>query len=901
MGADASGAAAAPQLLRTKLHAPRRRSGTIDRPRLSAGATDRERPRLTLVSAPAGFGKSTLLAEWFGGAGDGPCAAWLSLDARDDEPTTFWTYVIAAVQSVAPEAATAAAEVLASTGSVDAALAALVGDLETLDDPISIVLDDYHVIGSPEIHEGVAFLLDHLPAGVGLVLATRVDPPLPLARLRASGDLVERRAADLRFTGDEAARYFDETMGLALATEDVDALETRTEGWIAALQLAALSMQGREDVAGFIESFTGDDRFVVDYLVEEVLDRQPPEVRRFLLETSVLTRLTGPLCDAVTGGAAGRATLDRLDRSNLFLVPLDDRRQWYRYHHLFADVLRARLLDEAPETVPELHRRAAAWWAGDGDVAEAVTHALAGGDLGLAAELVERAAPDLQRTRQERLLRSWLEALPEDMFADRPVLAIVLVGARMATGDIAGVEPLLAGVEQWLDAETAPPGDGPIVADHEQFARLPSQVAVQRAGLALMSGDLERVTFHAEQVLASAAPDDDVRRGAATALLGLAAWARGDLDNARARYSTAIDHFVRGTFYADALGCSQGLADMCLAQGRFADAERAFTFGLDLVSAHPGLRGAADMHRGLGEVLLERHELAAARAQLEASEALGERAGLPQHPYRWRVARARLLQAEGDLDGAVRLLAEAERLYDTDYSPSVRPVAAIVARVKLAQGDVDAAMRWAEARGLTAHDELDYVREYEHLTLARTLVAQQTLDRVDRGAMGLLDRLAAAAEAGGRRGVVAECLVYTSLAHVSAGARPAALDALARALTLAAEDDAVRIFLDGGPAIAALLRSGSFDGPAARHARRVLDATAGVEPAPALRSGLVDELSARELDVLRLLRSDLSGPEIARELIVSLNTMRTHTKSIYAKLGVGTRREAVRRAAELGL
>ena len=854
------------------------------------------------MSAPAGFGKTTLLAEWFADTGDdGPRVAWVSLDPRDDDPATFWTYVIAALREAAPGMGDSAGTVLrTAAGASEAAIAALIGDLDETDHDLTLVLDDYHVIESADVHAGVAFLLEHLPPRVALVVATRVDPPLPLARLRASGDLDERRAADLRFTPEEAAQYLGETMGLELTADDVAALEARTEGWIAALQLAALSLQGRDDVAGFIDSFTGDDRFVVDYLVEEVLERQPPEIRDFLLATSVLTRLTGPLCDAVTGGTDGRATLERLDRANLFLVPLDDRRQWYRYHHLFGDVLRARLLDEQPQRVDELHRRAAAWWADHDDAVEAITHALAGADVDRAAELVELAAPGLHRVRQEATVRGWLESLPPDAYERRPVLAVMLVGARMATGDATGVAELLTSVERWIVPAGSDRLGAPVVADRELFARLPEQVAIYRAALSLLSGDAAGTIRQAETALALTGPSDHLRLGSSNGLLGLAHWTLGDLDPARSAYRRAVDHLIDAGHLADALGCSLGLADMCRAQGRLGDAQRAFTFGLDLVREHPGLRGAADMHAGLSEVFLERNDLDACRTHLDASAALGEHAGLPQHPYRWRVATARLLQADGDIDGALALLDEAERRYNTDFSPSVRPIPALRARVSLTAGDVDAALRWADDRGLTVHDELAYVTEFEHLTLARCLVAAETRDRTDRGALELLDRLLAAATAGGRAGVVIEAHTLIAVAHHAAGERAAALAAIHRALELAADEGFVRVFLDGGAPLASLLRTASFDGVAGEHARCVLDAFSGTASSRT-PSALVDDLSGRELDVLRLLRSELSGPEIARELIVSLNTMRTHTKNIYAKLGVANRREAVRRADELGL
>ncbi|MDQ4089307.1 MAG: LuxR C-terminal-related transcriptional regulator [Actinomycetota bacterium] len=843
-------------------------------------------PALTLVSAPAGFGKTTLLAEWLAGTGR---TAWLSLDAGDNDPVVFWAYVVAALQTVVDPAILAS-----SPASVEAALATLVNELDALEDDLVMVLDDYHVIESAPIHEQLGFLLEHLPPNVHLVIGSRADPPLPLARLRARGELVELRAADLRFTTDEAVAYFNETMGLDLAVDDVAALEARTEGWIAALQLAALSMHGRDDIAGFIGSFTGDDRFVVDYLAEEVLERQPEPVRDFLLRTSILKRLTGSLCDAVTDGEGGAATLDTLDRANLFLVALDDRRSWYRYHHLFADVLHARLLDAEPGMVAILHRRASGWYEQHGDRSEAIEHALQGRHFERAAELIERAAPSMRRARQETTLRRWISEVPDDLFDARPVLLLAAVGARMASGDPTGAESLMRRVESSLDPTD--PSATPIVYDEEEFRRLPAQVQIYRAALALLAGDIDRTRTHAQGALARTEPSDHLGRGSASALLGLAAWTVGDLETAHDRYAGALQAFVDADYLADVLGVSLGLADIQLAQGRLGDAERTFESGLTLTRDHPGLRGAADMHVGLSEVLLERSDLQGAGDELRAGRELGEHAGLPQYPYRWRVAAARLALAEGDPAAALDLVDQAERVYNTDFSPSVRPIAALKARVHLAMGDIEAAMRWAESRGVTVNDELSYVREFEHLTLARILVARR-----EAGALGFISRLLAAADAGGRRRSAIELLVLRSLAHDGRGDRGGSITALEGALVRAEADGYVRVFTDEGPAMTALLRTVSPHGVAGRHAKRVLTATSAGPPSAPARQHLVEPLSSRELDVLRLLRSELSGPDIARELVVSLNTVRTHTKNIYTKLDVTNRRAAVRRADELGL
>ena len=605
-------------LLATKLHPPRLRRGTISRPRLTQRAQG-ELPALILVSAPAGFGKTTLLADLVAQRNPSRQAAWLSLDRGDNDPAVFWQYVIAAVQSAAPDVGAAAVDQLRGGNALASVAPLLLNDIARLDVDFLLILDDYHVIESPDVHEAITYLLEHAPPQLHLVLAARADPPLPLARLRARGELLELRAADLRFTTEETSIYFDESAGLALAPADVAALESRTEGWVAALQLAALSMQGRDDPAAFIADFAGDDRFVVDYLAEEVLDRQPEDVRRFLLRTSILERFTSGLCDAVTAETGGKAMLEQLDRANLFLVPLDDRRNWYRYDHLFADVLRARLLDEDPAFLPVLHRRASEWYEAHEHVAEAIAHAMAGGDVARAAQLIELTAPLLRRRRQEGTLRRWLEALPDDVFTDRPVLAVDLVGARMATGDTTGVERLLDMVE----ASLASYASTRIVFDQDEFACLPAQVLVYRAAIALLAGDLDGTLSHARDALALVEPDDHLRRGSASALLALAHWSAGDLDTAQQRYTDALSALLAADQLADALGCSLALADIQIAQGRLSDAVRTLDAGLRLATEHAGLRGAADMHIGLSEVLIERIDLHAAAQHLEKSADLG--------------------------------------------------------------------------------------------------------------------------------------------------------------------------------------------------------------------------------------------------------------------------------------
>ena len=780
-------------------------------------------------------------------------------------------------------------------------LATLLNELAALPGGVDLVLDDYHLADGPEIAGDVAFLLDHLPPDVRLVISTRADPALPLARLRARGELVEVRAADLRFTLEEVTAYLNDVAGLALEPPEIATLEGRTEGWIAALQLAALSLQGRADAPGFIAGFAGDDRYVVDYLVEEVLGRQPGVVRRFLLDTSILDRLTGPLCDAVTGGSGGKAILESLERANLFVIPLDDSRQWYRYHHLFADVLRAHLLDERPDDVAALHLRAAGWYDAVGEPVPAVRHALEAGDVERAADVIERSAIGLLRQRREATVRGWLDDLPYDVVRRRPVLAVAFIGALMSRNDFETVEGRLDDLERLL---VDPPVDM-VVLEQAELARVPGAMETYRAALALIAGDPAATVAHADLAIARAAPGDDLTVAAAAALAGLASWAEGDLEAAHRGYSVAVQGLERAGNIADVLGCSITLGDLRITQGRLGDALQTYEDALRLAAAHEDggpLRGTADMVVGLSQIALERNDLAAAVAHLQRVDELGERRGLPQLPYRWRVARAGLREAEGDLAGAVALLEEAEQVYVGDYSPNVRPVAAQRARVLVAQGRIDEALGWAHTQGLTPDDDLTYVREYEHVTLARVLMRQQDPSGTPlRTARRLLDRLRLAAEEGGRAGTLIEILTLQALAHHAEHGRddvPGALAPLESAVRLAEPEGYARVFLAEGAPLTTLLAALVRRSPSWGYPRLL---AFDRPPVGSVGQTLADPLSERELDVLRLLASDLDGPAISRQLYISLNTVRTHSKSIYAKLGVNSRRAAVTRAGELGL
>ncbi|MFL6160625.1 MAG: LuxR C-terminal-related transcriptional regulator [Jatrophihabitantaceae bacterium] len=899
-------------LLESKYRIPSERPTAVARPRLAERLSTASPSALTVLSAPAGFGKTTLLTEWLTSVpADAASFAWLSLDDRDNDPALFWTYVVTALRKVIDGVGDAALRLLRSSAAIESMLAVLLNELNGLSTDLFLVLDDYHLIEAAEVHAGVTFLLEHRPPRLHLVLATRADPPLPLARLRAQGQLREVRAAELRFTAQESAAYLNGPMGLGLSEGDIAALDGRTEGWIAALQLAALSMQGRADVSAFIAGFAGDDRYIVDYLAEEVLARQRTDIRNFLLATSVLDRLTGPLCDAVTGQGGGKATLGELERANLFLVPLDDRRQWYRYHQLFADVLRAHLLEEQGDGVAELHRRASAWFEANGDASQAISHALAGGHLDRAADLMESAMPVMRRERREAELARWVRALPDEVVRARPVLAMAFVGALAQVSDFAEVGKRLSDIEGAVRSADgswpAQPPPGLVVLDEAGYRSLPAGVELYRAALALAATDLDGTLAHARQALSLTPPDDDLTRAAAGALAGLAAWTTGDLVGAHAAYTEAVDGLAGAGSLADVLGCCITLGDIRRTQGRLDEAMRTYRWALDLAAPKPAggpLRGTADMHVAMAEVLIERDDLPAAAQHLALGEGLGADNGLPQNPYRSRVVLARLREAEGDLDAALELLDEADRVYAGDYSPNVRPVPAVRARLRLRRGELGHARAWARDRQLSAADPLSYLREYEHVTLVRLLLAGYRAERADallEEARALLERLLAAAQDGGRDGTVVELLVLLALTQQARGDLPAALAALQRAATLAQPEGYVRIFADEGPAMAALLKALSKQPAAPGHVRRLLAATTRTDFRPVHSRPLLDPLSVRELEVLRLLGTDLDGPDIARQLSVSLNTMRTHTKNIYAKLGVTSRRAAVRQAHELNL
>ena len=916
-------------VLATKLYIPPPRAKIILRSRLIERLNEGLQRKLTLISASAGFGKTTLVSEWIASC-ERP-VAWLSLDEGDNDPTRFLTYFVTALQTFAqrsPRRESKVEGIAAKLGEgvlgvlqspqpppIESVLTALINEITNIPDDFIFVLDDYHIIDSKPVDNALTFLLEHLPPQMHLVITTREDPQLPLARLRARGQLTELRAADLRFTPTEAAEFLNQAMSLQLSAEDIAALEARTEGWITGLQLAALALQGSlsmpgyasRDTSRFIQSFTGSHRFVLDYLVEEVLQRQPEHIRSFLLQTSILERLSGQLCDAVTGQAGSSGMLETLERGNLFIVPLDDQRQWYRYHHLFAEVLLAYTLEAQPGQIPRLHMRASAWYEQNHLPAEAIHHALAARDFERAAGLIEKAYPAMDTSFQSAAWLRWVRKLPDEVVRAQPVLSFDYARALMDSGEFEASKPWLQEAEQRLEGSA----EGMVVTDEAQFRTLPVRIALAHSSYAQVQGDIEGTVKYAELALELSPEEDSYSHAMAAVTLGMAYLSRGDLDGAQRALSVWMNYCQKVGNIIFAVATGAYLAEIIATQGRLREAERTYKQSIQLASTHDQVRHVtANLYLGLGLLYHEQGDQQSAAQHLRKSGELGEQA-LIDWPYRWRLAQARLKEDEGDLKTALELLDEARRLYVRTSLPDFHPIDAWKARVYLRQGRLSEALAWVRERGLSVDDDLSYLREFEHITLARVLIAQHQNDPLAGSihqAIALLERLLQAAETGRRMGSVIEILVVQALAFQAQGNVSQALASVERALTLAEPEGYVRIFVDEGEPMRSLIEKQSRDQDKTfpGYVDNLLAAFARPTAIPQsktnnLQSTIIEPLSEREMEVLKLLRSELSGPEIAQQLIVSLNTLRTHTKNIFNKLGVNNRRAAVHRAEELNL
>ena len=905
-------------LLSTKLYLPHTLPGFVARLRL-LDMLDRAVERgLVMVCAPAGFGKTMLLADWL--RRDGRPVAWLSLDVGDSDPARFWRHVVAALDRARPGVAERVMELLGPPAppSFDGLVTALINELagQPSDGDLLLVLDDYHLIESEPVHTALMFLLDHRPAGLHLVLVSRADPPLALARLRARGQLTELRAADLRFTSEEAAALLVEATGLDLPETAVTALEARTEGWAAGLRLAALSLRGQTDVAGFLTTFSGSHRYVLDYLTEEVLERQPDQLRGFLLETSVLERLSGELCDAVTGRTDGQAMLEAVEAAGLFLMPLDEMRRWWRYHHLFADLLRARLQQERPERVPELHRNAASWYEEHGLADDAVRHAVSADEMSWAARLIEQHFDELFYLRGEgATVRRWLSALPAELIRSRPRLLVAQAAMADASGRVEDVDGLLAAAEDAL-AEAADESFEPSSGEAASLlVNVPATIAIFRAYLAELRGDAAATHALASWARAEIGEGESMLKFIAQGHLAVAEWLRGQLTEAEQALSSSIDQW-RAAGHRNLIGWgSHHLGQVQRAMGRLDAASQTYQQTLEVTTTadRPTLPAAGIAYAGLAEVAYQRNELDTALSLVTEGIDLCRQFTFTPPLATALATLAWIRQAEGDAGAALDAMAEAEQAAPGPaVADLLNPVPAQQARLLLAQGDVAAADRWTHVRGLDASDEPTYPGELAYLVLARVLLAQ---DRPDR-ALPLLERMLTVASAQRRSASVIELRALRALALAAQGDDTGAVDALAEALTMGGPEGYVRVFVDEGAPMRALLdrlvAAQRNDHAAARaipldYLARLLRAfdLQSAEPASgrarAAIPGLIESLTAREVEVLGLMAAGWPNRRIADELVVTLDTVKKHVSHILDKLGASNRTAAVTRGRQLGL
>jgi LuxR family maltose regulon positive regulatory protein len=904
-------------LLATKLHVPGTRPGFVPRPRLADRLEEGLDRKLVLVSAPAGSGKTALLADW--ARHSRRLVAWLSLDPGDNDPARFWRHAAAALDQVRPGIAARAAALLGPPAprSFRGVVTAVINDIaaQPADEEILLFLDDYNLIGSQRVHESLTFLIEHLPPGLHLMLASRADPPLGLARLRAGAQLAELRAADLRFTPGEAAELLRQAAGEDLPDTAIAALASRTEGWAAGLQLAGLSLRGRSDIPGFVAAFDGSHRYVLDYLTGEVLDRQSGEIRAFLLETSVLDRLSGALCDAITGRGDGQEMLEEIERANLFLVPLDEVRGWWRYHHLFADLLRERLHREQPGRAPQLRRAAAIWCEEHGLADEGIGYALASDDQVLAAQLIERHFDAFFYARAEGpLVQRWLAALPASLVASRPRLLLINAAIALLSGPMDEVSALLDRAERNYADFAAQPFEPSAGKAASFLVNVPARIALDRAYLADLRGDGESTAVFATQALAEIREGETMLTSHAIATLAMADWLRGRLPEAERGFASSVIAWREAGRPALALAAwgYRSLGQVQRAQGRLGAALQTYQQAADITA---DFRQAAAPTAGTGNVGLA--EIAYARGDLDTAlrhvtESINRNRELVYTPLLaiGLALLAWIKQAEGDSAGALDSMGEAARLApDPAITSLLNPVPAERARLLLAQGDVAAAGHWVRERGLGADDELAYPREAEYLVLARVLVAEGFPSR----ALALLERMHAAAVDQGRTGCVIETRALQAVALAASGEDDRAMSTLAEALTLGQPEGYVRVFADEGEPMRALLgrlasgqrtqRNAAHGIPAGYLARirRAFDPKPAEPETAATVQGLPDPLTSREQQVLGLLAQGRANRDIAAELVVTLDTVKRHVSHILAKLGAVNRTEAVVRARELNL
>jgi LuxR family transcriptional regulator, maltose regulon positive regulatory protein len=867
-------------ILATKLYVPPPRPRLVPRVRLIERLDESLNCRLTLISASAGSGKTTLVSDWVTGAGRP--VAWLSLDEGDSDPARFLAYVIAALQTIAPGIGEGVLALLKTPQPppLESILTALLNEIAAIATGFILVLDDYHVLDAGPVDTAVGFLVEHMPPQMHLVIATREDPALPLARLRARGQLAELRVDDLRFTLAEAGGFLNQVMKLGLSSDEVAAFEARTEGWIAGLQLAAISVQGREDAAGFIRSFTGSHRFVLDYLVEEVLSQQSEAVQAFLLRTSILDRLCGPLCDAVLTetSVSGQETLECLERANLFLVPLDRERRWYRYHHLFGDLLRARLQQTTPsESVAELHIRASDWYEANGLEIEAFGQAAAANDVERAERLIEGKGMPLQYRGALAPIFRWLTSLPESLLAARPSLRATYAAVLLGSGRTTGIEEMLQAAEQSLERTELSD------ASRDLIGRLAST----RSMLALSQHRIEDLTIQARRALEYLRPDNYPFRTTASMLSGYACQFQGDRAGARRAYTQALSlSQLSGDVINDVL-VSTGLGAVEEGDNHLQLAADTYRHVLALTAELP-LPVASEASLGLARISYQWNDLDAADAYWRQSIPLARQLENTDRAVVCLLFLARLKMARGDLAGAAAALAEADgSAREHDFVLQMPEIAAAQVAVLLRQGEIAAATELAEKHDIP-------------LSRARVLLARGD----PAAALAAIEPFRRRAEERAWPDEQLKAVVLEAVGRDANGEKDHALRLLGDALALAEPAGFIRLFVDEGRPMARLLREGMSLGLRVDYIRRLLAAFAADELALSARTTghlLAEPLSKREIEVLALIAEGLTNQEIATRLYLSLHTVKAHARNISAKLDVGNRTQAVARARTLGI